>query len=171
MLTTNSNANDPANQIEKLSQQVSQIATSLVRLSAGIPASPEGYDATKLRDAAEISDTVERVMRARARRFKYFPADLFADPAWDIMLSLFKSAIDQRRVSVSELCMAAQVPPTTGLRWIRSMEQQGLLVRQSDPLDGRRVFIELALHVSDALYRYFTDAIEAGRHENSKSAL
>jgi DNA-binding MarR family transcriptional regulator len=35
------------------------------------------------------------------------------------------------------------------------MTSQGLLVRRPDPLDGRRVFVELAPDASLALRRYF----------------
>jgi DNA-binding MarR family transcriptional regulator len=48
------------------------------------------------------------------------------------------------RVPVSSLCIAADVPPTTALRWLKTLVQQGLFVRRADPHDGRRVFVELA---------------------------
>ena len=63
------------------------------------------------------------------------------------------------RVSVSSLCLAAMVPATTALRWLKSMEQQGLVIRRNDPHDGRRVFVELAPDTSLALNRYFADLI------------
>jgi hypothetical protein len=41
------------------------------------------------------------------------------------------------------------------------MVDQGLFVRRSDPLDGRRVFVELAPDVSTGLKRYFVEAARA----------
>jgi DNA-binding MarR family transcriptional regulator len=61
------------------------------------------------------------------------------------------------RVPVSSLCIAAAVPATTALRWLKTMTAQGMLVRSADPHDGRRVFVELAPKASQALRRYFAE--------------
>jgi DNA-binding MarR family transcriptional regulator len=61
------------------------------------------------------------------------------------------------RVPVSSLCIAAAVPATTALRWLKTMVQEGIFVRRADPHDGRRVFVELARATSDALRRYFAE--------------
>jgi DNA-binding MarR family transcriptional regulator len=37
------------------------------------------------------------------------------------------------------------------------MVQEGLFLRRADPHDGRRVFVELAPHASQALRRYFAE--------------
>ncbi len=89
----------------------------------------------------------------------YFPADLFADPAWDMLLDLYAARLERQPVSVSSLCIAAAVPATTALRWIKTMTDAGLFVREADPHDGRRIFIALAEGACDALARYF-EALE-----------
>jgi DNA-binding MarR family transcriptional regulator len=91
-------------------------------------------------------------------RNRYFPEDLFADPAWDMLLDLLHAEIAQLRVPVSSLCIAAAVPATTALRWLKAMTQQGLFVRRADPHDARRVFVELAPKASEAMRRYFGEA-------------
>jgi predicted transcriptional regulator len=63
---------------------------------------------------------------------------LFADPAWDMLLDLLQAEIAQHRVPVSSLCIAAAVPATTALRWIKTMTDVGLFKRRADPHDGRR---------------------------------
>ena len=83
--------------------------------------------------------------------------DMFADPAWDMLLDLLQAEIAQLRVPVSSLCIAAAVPATTALRWLKTMTQQGIFVRRADPHDGRRVFVELAPQASQAMRRYFAD--------------
>ena len=92
---------------------------------------------------------VRHLIAMRRLRDRFFRADLFADPAWDILLDLVASRIEKKPVSVSSLCIAAAVPPTTALRWIRMMTDQGLLERRADPKDARRMFIDL----SDAAFR------------------
>lgn len=101
--------------------------------------------------AAQVRD----LLRARRIRADFLPADLFADPAWDMLLDLLAARLDGARVSVSSLCIAAAVPPTTALRWIKTLTEQGLVDRRADPHDGRRVFIALADETADALHRWF----------------
>ena len=94
--------------------------------------------------AQEIdATTIRSFIRARRVRDQFFRCDFFADPAWDILLDLAAARKEGRGVSVSSLCIAAAVPPTTALRWIKSLGDEGLLVRRADPTDGRRVFIAL----------------------------
>jgi len=91
----------------------------------------------------------------RRLRSRFFADDLFADPAWDMLLDLLQAEIAQLRVPVSSLCIAAAVPATTALRWLKTMTDKGMFVRRADPHDGRRVFVELAPDASVALRRYF----------------
>jgi len=100
---------------------------------------------------------VRSVIRARAQRLRFFDTGLFADPAWDILLELYARELAQQRISVSKLCYASNVPPTTALRWIQSLERQGLLCREDDPTDGRRTWIELMPVASQKMAAYFEE--------------
>ena len=72
-----------------------------------------------------------------------------------MLLDLLQAEIAQLRVPVSSLCIAAAVPATTALRWIKTMTDVGLFKRRADPHDGRRIFVELSTGASDAMRRYF----------------
>ena len=100
---------------------------------------------------------VHRIIRQRRLRERYFQTELFADPAWDILLDLTAARAEHRRVSVTSLCIAAAVPATTALRWIAQMTDMGLLVREQDDEDKRRAFIALSDDVADAIARYFDE--------------
>jgi len=144
-----------AERLRQLSEEVSRVASTLARLSNGA-ASPAGSEPAPNSHVPEVSLKVIRaIIRARRLRSSYFPADLFADPAWDMMLDLLQAEIAQLRVPVSSLCLAAEVPATTALRWLKMMVAHGLFIRHSDPHDGRRVFVQLAPKTSEALRRYF----------------
>jgi len=91
------------------------------------------------------------IIRARRMRDQFLPADLFADPAWDMMLDLLAARLSGQRVSVSSLCIASAVPPTTALRWIRQLTDRAVFARIDDPADGRRVFIELTDDAAEAI--------------------
>ena len=89
---------------------------------------------------------------------RFFEPSLFADPAWDILLDLTAARAEGRRVSVTSLCIASGVPPTTALRWIGQMVDQGLLQREEDRIDRRRAFIALSDTGVEAMARYFDAA-------------
>lgn len=145
--------------LRQLSDEVNRIATTLARLSSApavapiLPSpGPNGGDVAPI-----AAETVRSVIRARRLRNRFFSEDLFADPAWDMLLDLLQAEISQLRVPVSSLCMAASVPATTALRWLKAMVDQGMFLRRSDPHDGRRVFFELAPETSDKLRRYLAE--------------
>lgn len=158
-------AHDPAaRRLKQLSDEVGRIAATLARLSTG----PETTAKTVERPVDPVGDIpaasgemVRNVIRARRLRARFFDEELFADPAWDMLLDLLQAEIAQHRVPVSSLCIAAAVPATTALRWIKTMTDSGLFQRRADPHDGRRVFIELAPLASAAMRRYFA---EVGPH-------
>lgn len=94
------------------------------------------------------------IATARAARRKFFDEQLFADPAWDMLLELYALRGEGCRISVSKLSVAAGVPCTTALRWIQKLESEGLVVRCDDPLDGRRVWVELSDHGAQTMDSY-----------------
>lgn len=100
---------------------------------------------------------IRQIIRQRRLRDRYFEPELFADPGWDILLELAVARAEKRRISVTSLCSAAAVPPTTALRWIAMMTEMGLLVRSKDDIDQRRAFITLADDAAYALARYFDE--------------
>jgi hypothetical protein len=151
-------ADRSADRLRQLSEEVSRIAAMLARLSTG-PAAPAGaIEPARHGDAPAVSaEAVRSVIRARRLRSRYFPEELFADPAWDMLLDLLQAEISHLRVPVSSLCIAAAVPATTALRWLKTMVSKGLFIRRADPHDGRRVFVELAPEASRALRNYFAE--------------
>ena len=151
-------ADKSADRLRQLSDEVSRIAATLARLSTGPAATRDPIVALPEGDLPPLSvETVRSVIRARRLRSRYFSEELFADPAWDMLLDLLQAEIAHLRVPVSSLCIAAAVPATTALRWLKAMVSQGIFVRRADPHDGRRVFVELAPEASGALRRYFAE--------------
>jgi DNA-binding MarR family transcriptional regulator len=165
----NSNAGSPlrlsdiaadrnAERLRQLSDEVGRIAATLARLSTGPSAAPRAIQQPSAAEAPPVSaETVRSIIRARRLRARYFQEDLFADPAWDMLLDLLQAEISHLRVPVSSLCIAAAVPATTALRWLKTLVSQGVFIRRADPHDGRRVFVELAPEASRALRNYFAE--------------
>lgn len=147
-----------AERLRQLSDEVSRIASTLARLSTGPEAPAQFSHPVNDVEVPPVSPgTVRSVIRARRLRSRFFEEDLFADPAWDMLLDLLQSEIAQLRVPVSSLCIAAAVPATTALRWLKTMTNKGIFVRRADPHDGRRIFVELSRDASLAMRRYFAE--------------
>jgi len=95
----------------------------------------------------------------RRDRCDIFPAGIFADPAWDILIDLYQAKLEFRRISVSDACIAACVPPTTALRHIGKLDQMGLLKRVQDQHDARRVYLELTTEAESMMTGWSTKAL------------
>ena len=96
----------------------------------------------------------KRIIRARHQRSRFLPSKLFSDPAWDILLALYAAEIGQRRITVGQVCEAANIPATTGLRWLGTLEEMDLVARKADPLDARRFFVSLTGKGREAMSEY-----------------
>ena len=155
-----------ARTIDALTQRAKVTATPSFDLGPRISDRPSDYigmpvitpfppPARPAETPAVTAQQVRDMLRARRIRADFLPGDLFADPAWDMLLDLLAARLEQERVSVSSLCIAAAVPPTTALRWIRTLTDKGLVQRHADPHDGRRVFISLAQETTESMLRWF----------------
>ena len=114
------------------------------------------------RQPADVSphslSVARRMMRERLKRNHFFNADLFADPAWDMMLDLFIAEAEGRETPVMNLCLSSQVPETTTLRWVKTLEHAGIVIRQKDEHDQRRVLVRLSPDAAKALATYLDEA-------------
>ena len=170
----------------RLTEQVNQIAQQLERLGGDSPEDAEGgtlrspgqvfrfADASAearlvpgglagggqgraIRPPLPDSRLVRRLIQMRQMRARFMDGTLFADPAWDMLLDLTAARVEHARVSVTSLCIASGVPPTTALRWISQLTDAGLFRRVEDDTDRRRAFIELSDKAADAMARYFDE--------------
>jgi hypothetical protein len=169
----------------RLTEQVGQIAERLERLGTE-EANSGAWGACRVESPAptcrggDVQDAEERlahaaraplpdpsvvrtIIRQRQMRARFFDGALFADPAWDMLLDLTAARAEHGRVSVSSLCIASGVPPTTALRWIGQMTCVGLFERVEDETDRRRAFIVLSDTATSAMARYFAELGRAPR--------
>ena len=100
----------------------------------------------------------------RTRNAIFGSPDMFGEPAWDILLDLYIAYAENKPVSVSSACIGSASPPTTGLRWLGVLADNGFVLREHDPEDQRRVLVKLSQKGIDAMNTYFDSAIQrAGR--------
>ena len=91
----------------------------------------------------KVAILAHSIYRARQRRLKHFDAELFGEPAWDMLLDLFVHFVRGERVSTTSLGLAARVPHATAHRWIDILIAKGLVERLPATDDRRLSIIEL----------------------------
>jgi DNA-binding MarR family transcriptional regulator len=125
----------------------------------GESADPSGGSAGTRPVTQLNSNDIQKIIDARRLRAKFFDSNLFADPAWDILLDLYRAHLAQQRICVTSVCFGAGVPVSTALRWLNALEERGLARRSQDPLDGRRFFVELTEKGATAMAGYFAAGV------------
>ena len=101
-----------------------------------------------------LAAIAKNLYKSRRVRDELAPFEgLFHDPAWDILLDLFQAHVAGQRVPMKAAAMAGSVPPTTALRHVWMLEQKGLIVREADPGDARRHFVDLTANGLDYMRR------------------
>lgn len=135
--------------------QMNHFTQRLGELVAVLEGKGSGQHGAGTLTTKQKSATLQNLIATRGLRGRYFPAEMFADPAWDILLDLTRAKLEGQQVSVSSVCIAASVPMSTALRWVRQMTDAGLLRRWTDPKDRRRDLIALteatAAHMEEYL--------------------
>lgn len=100
-------------------------------------------------------------IRARRIRQELFPGIQVADPAWDLLLELFINNLEGRRISVTGLGLSANVPGATVLRWLAMFQESGLIIREPDPHDRRRIWVSLTDEGRDRVGRGLVASLNA----------
>lgn len=100
-----------------------------------------------------LADLARTIHRLRLRANEVAGSSLFRDPKWEMLLDLFVATEEKRRTSVSALCLAANVPQTTGLRHVETLVAEGFVSREGDPDDRRRSWVELTGKGHDVMVR------------------
>jgi hypothetical protein len=121
--------------IRELSQRVAELEGRLSKYEG------RGYNRGLSDD--KLAMVARSIYRTRQQRVQYFGSDLFSEPAWDMLLDLFMARVRGARISTTSLCIAGSAPFATGQRWIRQLEDHGLLRRFRAADDSRLRLVEI----------------------------
>lgn len=116
----------------------------------------EGHDE---RDAT-LALLARSIAFARRKLGTHLEASLFANPGLDIMLFLFAEGLNGATVTTNACCAAAGVPRTTALRWIKLLQDRGLVNGSDDISDRRVTMLALSPHGRSTI-RTWLDEIAA----------
>jgi DNA-binding MarR family transcriptional regulator len=101
-------------------------------------------------DAAVLMAKI--VLEARTMRSRVFPAAMFSEPAWEILLVLYLTA---GQLAPSELARRTNVPPSTICRWLAYLEGHKLIAREACRHDRRARKVRLTDEASAKLHAIF----------------
>lgn len=141
--------------VELRSIQLPIIATTLAEIEALEAVLAEArFRVLALDRTVDLAAAAYRARRGRDACFGD-DADLFGEPAWDILLDLYSARSAGREVTVTSACAAARVPNTTALRHIGNLEERGMIIRLADPEDRRRSILRLSDKVAVIMNDWF----------------
>lgn len=109
----------------------------------GASASPGLRSAISGIEGPSYASYATAVVNARARLRRMFEIDIVNGPAFDMLLRIFAANEANNAISITALGAAAGVPHASTARWVRALEDNGIVQRKQDPNDHRRS--ELAL--------------------------
>lgn len=107
-------------------------------------------------DSEPLLQRARDALEMRRKRIAIFGPQMFAEPAWEMLLILYLSEGGQRhsQSSLSELSGASR---STGMRWIDYLVGHGLMLREEHPTDKRRNFVNLSKNGRELLELYLSE--------------
>ena len=100
------------------------------------------------------SERIRAMLRERRMRTQVFDNSTLIDPSWDMLLDLMLAHIENRQTYLFSLCAASGLPVTNTKRRIEQLIAAGLVRREDDPTDRRRVLISLTDSGLERLFAY-----------------
>ncbi|HKU93993.1 MAG TPA: DNA-binding response regulator [Vineibacter sp.] len=86
---------------------------------------------------------IRAMLRERKMRTRVFDTSTLIDPSWDMLLDLMLAHIENRQTYLFSLCAASGLPVTNTKRRLEQLVAAGLVRREDDPTDRRRVLVSL----------------------------
>ncbi len=93
----------------------------------------------------------ENLLQLARRRDKLLGHDHLHEPGWQLLLDMFVRQADKALTSVTSACIGSGAASATALRYLKSFEQKGWIVRTPDPQDARRTYLSLNAGLMDRM--------------------
>lgn len=117
------------------------------------PRSVESLHSNYLRQEM-TSGQLKEILKARRAREFFFGFSLCSDPAWEIILIAYAASLDGQSPLLRTVIQESDVPATTLLRWLKTLEKNGLLEPIGDPFDSSQAILKLSATGKMRVERY-----------------
>lgn len=94
----------------------------------------------------DLERRAERMLTEMDARMEVFVGldHLFGDPAWSILLYLYRMVSQQLPATLTDVTAASRAPASTAVRYLERLERAGLLKREADWRNRRRYHVALS---------------------------
>ena len=96
---------------------------------------------------------VQETLFARGARRALFPSALFADPAWDILLTLYAAALEERPCGLDDLASAG-VAAKDVVRIMDDLEREGLVATPGNAGPARFALTNIGLDKLECFFSW-----------------
>lgn len=123
------------------------------------------YDSSavpRLPDRARLQRLAQQVYLARRARSGFFSRGLDGEPAWDMLLALYARDAVSAAHTTAQTAEFSVAAPSTALRWIDYLCDQGLLAKEPSPADRRLTLVRLTSKARAQLDSYFALILQNG---------
>jgi hypothetical protein len=86
---------------------------------------------------ARLWEAALRMRQVHATRAMLFGADLSTDPIGSLLISIYLAEAEGRNIGLAEAAAHANIPTSVTERWIRVMQQRGVIEYQKTTIDIR----------------------------------
>ena len=80
-----------------------------------------------------------------------------------MLLELLHAQSEGREMTVSDVCERSGAPESVAIRWLKTLVDEGLVLRRGDPPNTGNERVELTPDAKSAFTRYFHDLSEHSR--------
>lgn len=144
--------------LKTLERDAARLAEAIRNLTVSpeiFPVADPGPEAAQhLLADPELAALARRLLQESFARERILPLDLFSDPAWHIVLDLFASEVEGKRISVSSACIISGAPSTTALRHLKWLSERGVVLRTKDRNDARRWYVRLGSEYAERVRQH-----------------
>ena len=127
------------------------VAVARARARPSGPVKVHGDD-----EIARARQCASAFIALRRERERQFEGIMFSDPSWDMLLDLFVQRADGKLTTVTSACIGASAPPTTALRHLSMLIEQGYVERRGSEHDQRVFYVDLSHSAFDQMVLLLT---------------
>jgi DNA repair protein RadC len=111
-------------------------------------------------DQIILHNARKTIRRRLLRRQLIGAAELFGEPAWDMLLDLFIHECEGEQLSMFSMCAGSGIPVSSAMRLAQKLCDAEILRRCPDPSDRRRSIMTIDPDIAHRIRAYFSEGVE-----------
>lgn len=147
-------AEETDNHVQSRAVSVELDADDFKALKRVLAALADEHPVSESATADDAKCIAEIMFEMRNSRARLFPASMFNEPAWDMLLALF---VAHEAPAAADLARWTSTPVSTAMRWIEYLETHKLIIREFRTEDRRAHRIRLTDEAREIMQSLFSE--------------